>query len=88
MEMVEVKKLWLLVGAAIGFVLGSRAGRAPYERLESKARGVAGRSDVKQAVNAASDKVSELTDTAVAAASDKVSDLTERVSSKIPAQGE
>jgi hypothetical protein len=80
-----MKKLWLLVGAAIGFVLGSRAGRAPYERLESKAREVAGRPDVKHAVDAASEKVSDLTDTAVSAAGDKVSDLTDRV--KTPGKG-
>jgi hypothetical protein len=82
-----MNKLWLLVGAAIGFVLGSRAGRAPYERLESKAREVAGRPDVKHAVDAASDKASDLTDTVVSAAGDKVSDLTDRVSSKTPGKG-
>jgi hypothetical protein len=79
-----VKKLWLLVGAAVGYILGSRSGRGPYERLESKARKVAGRPDVKRSVDAASDKASDLTETAVGAASDKVSDLKDRVSSKIP----
>lgn len=79
-----MKKLWLLVGAAVGYILGSRSGRGPYERLESKARKVAGRPDVKRAVDAASDKASDLTETAVGAASDKVSDLKDRVSSKIP----
>ena len=79
-----MKKLWLAVGAAIGFVLGSRAGRAPYEQLEAKARQVAGRPDVKRTVDAASDKVSSLATTAVSSASDKVSVLTERVSAKLP----
>ncbi|MGO8863067.1 MAG: YtxH domain-containing protein [Acidimicrobiales bacterium] len=78
-----MKILWLLAAAAVGFVLGSRAGRAPYERLESKVREVAGRPDVRRAVDAASDAVSDLTDTAVSTASDKVSDLSDRVSSKI-----
>jgi hypothetical protein len=80
----EVKKLLLLVGAAVGYVLGSRSGRGPYERLESKARKVAGRPDVTRAVDTASDKVSGLTETAVNTAIDKVSDLKDRVGSKIP----
>jgi hypothetical protein len=80
-----MKKLLLLVGVAAGFVWGSRSGRAPYERLESRAREIAGRPAIKHAVDAASDKVSDLTGTAVSTASDRISDLTDRVSSKIPA---
>jgi hypothetical protein len=86
METAEMKKLLLAVGVVVGFVLGSRAGREPYERLESKAREVAGRPEVKRALDSASDKASSLTETAVSAAGDKVSDLTERVSSKVSGQ--
>jgi hypothetical protein len=58
-----MKKLLLLVGAAVGFVLGSKMGRKPYERLEAKARQLAGRPEVKRAVEAVSDEAVDLTDT-------------------------
>ncbi|HXW82210.1 MAG TPA: hypothetical protein VEJ84_22115 [Acidimicrobiales bacterium] len=37
-----MKKLLFLVGMAVGFVLGSRAGRGPYEELENRARQLRG----------------------------------------------
>ena len=57
-----MKKLLLLVGAAAGFIFGSKMGRKPYERLEAKARQLAGRPEVKGAVEAVSDKAADLTD--------------------------
>lgn len=51
-----MKKLLLLVGVSVGFVVGSRAGKAPYQRLRNTLREVAGRPEVKQAVDAASEK--------------------------------
>jgi hypothetical protein len=53
----DMKKLWLALGAIIGFVLGSRAGRGPYRRLESKAREVWGRPEVQQALDTAGQAV-------------------------------
>jgi hypothetical protein len=44
-----MKRLWFLVGAGIGFVLGSRAGPGPYERLEAKVRSVTSRPEVEDA---------------------------------------
>lgn len=58
-----MKKLLLLVGAAVGFVLGSKMGREPYERLEAQIRRLGGRPEVKAAVEAVSDKGADLTDT-------------------------
>ena len=58
-----MKKLLLLVGAAIGFVLGSKVGREPYERLEAQLRQLAGRPEDKGAVEAVSDKAANPTDT-------------------------
>jgi hypothetical protein len=54
-----MKKLLLLAGAAIGFVLGSRAGRGPYNRLERKAREVGKRPEVKHAVESVTQSVQE-----------------------------
>jgi len=46
-----MKKLMFLflLGVGAGFVLGSRAGRAPCEQLDAKIRRVAGRPDVRNA---------------------------------------
>jgi hypothetical protein len=41
-------KLPLVVGGAVGFVLGSRAGRGPYEQLENRARQLRGRPQVQR----------------------------------------
>jgi hypothetical protein len=57
-----MKKLLLLVGVAVGFIFGSKMGRKPYERLEAKARQLAGRPEVESAVEAVSDKAADLTD--------------------------
>jgi hypothetical protein len=45
-----MKEFMLLVGAGIGFVAGSRAGNGPYKKLASKARKVAKRPEVQDAV--------------------------------------
>jgi hypothetical protein len=52
-----MKKLGLALGAAVGFVLGSRAGRGPYRRLESKTREVWGRPEVHQVLDHAGQAV-------------------------------
>ena len=58
-----MKKLLLLVGIAVGFVLGSKKGREPYKRLEAQVRQLAGRPEVKGAVDSVSHKMADLTDT-------------------------
>jgi hypothetical protein len=45
-----MKKIALLVGIGIGFVLGSKAGDAPYKQLEAKVHDLMGRPEVKDAV--------------------------------------
>jgi hypothetical protein len=45
-----MKKFILAVGAGVGFILGSRAGRGPYEQLAAKARKIHSRDDVQDAV--------------------------------------
>jgi hypothetical protein len=54
-----MKKLWLLAGIGIGFVLGSRAGREPYDQLEGKVRRFRGRPEVQGAVDVATGKLHE-----------------------------
>jgi hypothetical protein len=54
---VSVRKTAFLVGAGIGFILGSRTGRGPYQQLESKVREVTRRPEVQS-------KVEQLKDTA------------------------
>jgi hypothetical protein len=41
-----MKKWILLFGIAVGFVLGSRAGRGPYKQIEGKVREVGARPEV------------------------------------------
>lgn len=75
MWMGEVMKKFLAVlgtGVGIGFVLGSRAGRRPYERLEEKVREVSGRDDVRAAAESASRALSDLKDEAVHTGAEKI----------------
>ena len=52
-----MRKSMFLVGAGIGFILGSRSGRGPYQQLESKVREITRRPEVRN-------KVEQLKDTA------------------------
>jgi hypothetical protein len=54
-----MKGLWLLAGMGIGFVLGSRAGREPYDQLERKVRRFRGRPEVQGAVDVATEELHE-----------------------------
>ncbi len=67
-----MKKMWLLVGLVVGFMLGSRSGRAPYERAEAQVRQLSRRPEVRQATNTASEMVHEKVGDLVDKASDKV----------------
>jgi hypothetical protein len=60
------------MGVGIGFVLGSRAGREPYERLEAKVKGVSNRDDVSAALQRTSAAASDVKDKVVGAAAEKV----------------
>ena len=60
------------VGVGIGFVLGSKAGREPYERLEAKLTSVSNRDDVSAAIQRTSAAASDVKDKVVGAAAEKV----------------
>jgi hypothetical protein len=59
-----MKKVILLLGVAVGFVLGSRAGRRPYEQLEANVRRIAARPEVQSTVDQAKNAVQEKADVA------------------------
>lgn len=66
-----MKKFIFLAGLAIGFVVGSRAGRGPYESLERTARHVADDPEVQR-------RASQAKDTATKAAHDTAGAVKEK----------
>jgi hypothetical protein len=71
-----MKKIIFLAGAGVGFLLGSRAGNEPYQRLEAEVRKLAGRSDVQEVVGQAKSAVNE-----------QVGNVTHLVAEKMPTSG-
>lgn len=78
-----MKKLLLLTGAAVGYVLGAKAGRERYDQIVAKAKGVArdprvqekareAQSAVKENAPVVKDKVAEAAGNAKAATQDKL----------------
>ncbi len=59
-----MKKILFLMGLGVGFVLGSRSGRGPYEQLERKMREVSGRPEVQQLKDAAQSTTQQAADSA------------------------
>jgi hypothetical protein len=52
-------KLLLGVGIAVGYVLGSRSGRAAYDKLKARAAGIWDSKPVQEKVSAATDVIKE-----------------------------
>ncbi len=85
-----MKRVLLLVGMGIGFVLGSKAGRAPYERLERTARELMRRPQVRTSLQSVSDTAAAVRDATLDAANGaideaarKITDEPSRVGSKV-----
>jgi hypothetical protein len=55
-------KLPLVIGGAVGFVLGSRAGRGPYEQLEKRARRLVGQPQVQRVADQVGESAKYITD--------------------------
>lgn len=75
-----MKKLALLFGLGIGFIIGSRAGRGPYEQIESNVRKMMGRPEVQEAVD-------QVSGAAKAQAGNVAQAVTERVEKVSPGAG-
>ena len=71
-----MKKLTFLLGAALGFLLGSKVGHEPYAKVEKKVRELADRPEVQNAM-----------ETAKGAAHEQVDRVTEKMNEKMPSGG-
>jgi hypothetical protein len=64
-----VRKITLLVGGIAGFLIGSYAGRGPYERVEAWARQLRGRPEVQRVADQVTESAEQLSDVATGTAS-------------------
>jgi hypothetical protein len=68
-----MKKWTFMIGIGIGFILGSKAGSGPWDRLEEKVRSLKQRPEVEEAV-----------DRVKGAASQQVTEVARTVNEKLP----
>lgn len=78
-----MKKLIFVLGLGIGFVVGSRAGRAPYEQLERAARNVAEDPTVREKAADARDAAGKVAQGATEAARTKGPEVAAGVKGKV-----
>lgn len=67
-------KLSFFVGAGLGYVLGSRAGRQQFEKIKSASQQVWDNPRVQSSVNKVEEKVTQVAKDQASAVTDKVSD--------------
>jgi len=79
-----MKKWVLMFGVAIGFILGSKAGRKPYKELEGKVRELGARPDVQKAIKTVTKRAHEQAGDVASTVHDRVSDLADKVGQKLP----
>lgn len=78
-----MKKLTLLIGIGIGYVLGSRAGRERFEQIRSGTRKVATNPQVQAAASKAQETVAAQAPVVAEAVKDKASAAASAVADKV-----
>ncbi|MGD0808718.1 MAG: hypothetical protein ABSA91_03310 [Acidimicrobiales bacterium] len=89
-----MRKIALLLGGIAGFLLGSYAGRGPYERVAALARQLRGRPEVQRVADQVTESAGQLSDVATGTASkaadraseaavDVVESVADRVTEKV-----
>ncbi|MDP9028647.1 MAG: hypothetical protein M3N46_14045 [Actinomycetota bacterium] len=53
-------KAWFVIGAALGYVVGTRVGRRGYEKLKQQAAGLWGSAPVQKGVGAVQDRARDI----------------------------
>jgi hypothetical protein len=74
-----IKRTWLLVGVAVGIVLGASMGRGPYEKLERAVRRLGSRPETRRVKNSLFNAASDISDTTA----DTITQASEKVQEKI-----
>ncbi len=78
-----MKKLPLLAAAAVGYVLGTRAGRERYEQIKSGARRVRQNPQVQSVAHKAQDAATQQATAAAELAKDKVTSAASTAADKV-----
>jgi hypothetical protein len=78
-----MKKIPLLAAAAVGYVLGSKAGRGRYEQIRSGAHKIAENPKVQAATSKAQEAVATQAAAAADVAKEKVSDVASAAADKV-----
>jgi sarcosine oxidase gamma subunit len=79
-------KATFIAGVAVGYVFGTRAGRARYDQIARYARTIAGHPKVQQATSTVQAKATELTKTAAAKAPDYAKDAATNAAKAVSTQ--
>jgi hypothetical protein len=78
-----MKKITFLLGMGVGFVLGSRVGRGPYEQLEGAARQVMNQPKVQSTLQSAAESAESVRDAALDATKGAIDDASEAATKTI-----
>jgi hypothetical protein len=80
-----MRKITLVIGGIAGFLLGSYAGRGPYERVEKWAHQLRGRPEVQRVADQVTESAGQLSDVATSTASKAADHAAEATSETVEA---